>query len=351
LITADRCFDSMRPVRMTARATLREETHAMPTRRLLLATPALLTLRPRTGSAQPVWPERTVRIIVPFAPGGVIDVVARLIAEPLAREVAPNVIVENLPGAGSTIGARAVARAAPDGHTLLLNGAAHPVIPALYPDVGFDAVADFAPLALVGDQSFLVCVHPGVPATDVPSLLAWLRQRGGEATFGTTGIGAASHLAGELLKSLANVDFTVVPYRGTPAAVTDLVAGRVDMMIDSQTLLAPLAADGRVRPLAVTTTRRSRLLPELPTLEESGIDGYRASSFQALYAPSGTPLPIRERITALVLKVLGDSEVQRRFAERGVDPMPGDATAAERFLAEERAKWIPILQRTGARPQ
>lgn len=323
----------------------------MTSRRTLLAAATLLPLLARPGRAQGAWPERTVRIVVPFAAGGVIDVVARLIAEPLGRAFGQSVIVENLPGAGSTIGARAVARAAPDGYTLLLNGAAHPVIPALYPDPGFDSVADFAPLALVGDQSFLVSVHPSVPATDVPSLLAWLRQRNGEATFGTTGIGAASHLAGELLKSLAKVEFTVVTYRGTPAAVTDLIAGRVDMMIDSQTLLAPLAADGRVRALAVTTTRRSRMLPDLPTLEEAGIGGYRASSFQALYAPAATPAPIRERITAAVLTALADPDIQRRFAERGVDPMPGDAAAAARFLAEERAKWIPILHRTGARAQ
>ena len=323
----------------------------MTSRRTLLAASVLLPLLARAGAAQGAWPERTIRIIVPFAAGGVIDVVARLIGEPLARELGQNVIIENLPGAGSTIGVRAAVRAAPDGYTLLLNGAAQPVIPALYPDIGFDSVNDVTPLALVGDQSFLVCVHPSVPATDIPSLLAWLRQRNGEATFGTTGIGVASHLAGELLKSLGKVDFTVVTYRGTPAAVTDLIAGRVNMMIDSQTLLAPLAADGRVRALAVTTTRRSRMLPDLPTLEETGIAGYRASSFQALYAPAGTPAPIREKITAAVLKVLADPAVQSRFAERGVDPMPGDAVAAARFLEEERGKWLQILQRTGARAQ
>ncbi len=160
------------------------------------------------------YPSRPVRVVVPFAAGGVIDVVARILADPLSGQLGQPVVVENLPGAGSTIGARAVARAAPDGYTLLLNGAAQSVIPALYPDAGFDVLADFTPVALLGDQSFLVCVHPHVPATDIPSLLAWLRSRGGEATFATAGVGAASHLAGELLKKLAHVEFTVVPYRG-----------------------------------------------------------------------------------------------------------------------------------------
>lgn len=321
----------------------------MVSRRAILAAAALPPVLPLSARAQPAWPSRPIRLVVPFAAGGIIDVVARLVAEPLQRELGQTIVVENLPGAGSTIGVRSVVRAAPDGYTLLLNGAAHTVIPALYPDAGFDSVEDLVPVALVGDQSFLVCVHPGVPATDMPSLLAWLKQRRGEATFGTTGIGAASHLAGELLKTMADVDFTVVTYRGTPAAVTDFIAGRVDMMIDSQTLLAPFVQDGKARALAVTTTRRSRILPGLPTLEETGLAGYRASSFQALYAPARTPEPIVHALSAAVLKVLADPAVQRGFAERGVDPMPGDSAAAATFLRGEREKWLPILQRTGVR--
>lgn len=314
-------------------------------RRAALAAAALL---PVAAQAQPRYPDRPVRLVVPFAAGGIIDVVARLVSEPLGRELGQTIVIENLPGAGSTIGARAVARARPDGHTLLLNGAAHPVIPALYKEAGFDSVADFTPVALVGDQSFLACVHPDVPVTDVAGLLAWLRAKRGQATFATTGIGAASHLAGELLKTLAGVDFTVVTYRGTPAAVTDFIAGRVDMMIDSQTLLAPFVRDGKARALAVTTTRRSRMLPALPTFEEAGVAGYRASSFQALYAPAGTPAPIVATLSAAMLKVLADPAVQRSFAERGVDTMPGDAAAARTFLAAESAKWLPILARSGA---
>jgi tripartite-type tricarboxylate transporter receptor subunit TctC len=320
------------------------------TRRAALAAAAALPFAAVNALAQTRYPDRPVRIIVPFAAGGIIDVVARLIADPLARELGQPFVIENQPGAGSTIGARTVARAVPDGYTLLLNGAAHPVIPALYRDAGFDSVADFAPVALVGDQSFLVCVHPSVPVNDVPSLLSWLRSRQGQATFGTTGVGAASHLAGELLRSLADVEFTVVTYRGTPQAVTDFIAGRVDMMIDSQTLLAPFVREGKARALAVTTTHRSRMFPELPTLEEVGIAGYRASSFQALYAPARTPEPIIAALSATVLKVLADPNVQRDFVERGVDPMPGNSSQARSFLRAESDKWIPILERTGARP-
>ncbi|MBX6376355.1 MAG: tripartite tricarboxylate transporter substrate binding protein [Acetobacteraceae bacterium] len=320
---------------------------------LLLAASTAAAASPvaaRAQQAAPRYPSRPVRVIVPFAAGGVIDVVARILADPLAQRLGQPVVVENLPGAGSTIGARTAARAAPDGYTLLLNGAAQSVIPALYPDAGFDAIADFTPVALLGDQSFLVCVHPDVPAHDVPSLLAWLRERRDQATFATTGVGAASHLAGELLKRLANVEFTIVPYRGTPAAVTDLLAGRVNFMIDSQTLLAPLAREGKVRALAVTTARRSRMLPDLPTLQEAGVPGYSASSWQALYGPAGLPAEIVETLSRAVLQVLAEPAVQRRLEEVGVDPMPGDPAAAARHLRAETEKWTPILRATGARP-
>ena len=290
-----------------------------------------------------------MRVVVPFAAGGIIDVVARILAEPMSQRLGQPVVVENLPGAGSTIGARAVARAAPDGYTLLLSGAAQAVIQVLYPDLGFDPLADFAPVALLGNQPFVVAVHPGVPAQTVPDLLAWLKTRRGEANFATTGIGAASHLAGELLKSLAGVDFTVVPYRGTPQAVTDLVAGRADLMIDSQTLLAPLARDGKVRALAVTTAHRSRLLPDLPTLAEAGVPGYAASSWQSLQAPAGTPPDIVAQLAAAATAALAEPAVQARYADAGVEPLAGDPAEATRFIRAETAKWGPILRATGAR--
>jgi tripartite-type tricarboxylate transporter receptor subunit TctC len=321
-----------------------------PLRRRALPLLPLLAAAPSPLRAQTApYPTRPVRVVVPFAAGGVIDVVARILAEPLSHRLGQPVVVENQPGAGATIGARTVARAAPDGHTLLLSGAAHAVIPALYPDAGLDPLADFAPVALLGQQPFVLAVHPSVPAADVPALLAWLRARRGEANFATTGIGAASHLAGELLKALAGVDFTVVTYRGTPQAVTDLVAGRAELMIDSQTLLAPLARDGRVRALAVTTAARSRLLPELPTLREAGVAGYAASSWQALHAPAGTPEPVVRRLAEAAAEGLANPAVRARAAESGVEPLSGGPAEARRFIEAEMATWLPILRATGAR--
>ena len=321
-----------------------------PRRRALLVAGLALPTAAQAQGPVSAWPSRPVRIVVPFAPGGVIDVVARIVAEPLARRLGQPVVIENLPGGGATIGARAVARAAPDGYTLLLSGAAHAVIPALYPESGLDPLGDFAPVALLGNQPFVVAVHPAVPAQDISGLLTWLRARKGEANFATTGIGAASHLSGELLKKLAGVDFTVVTYRGTPQAVTDLVAGRADLMIDSQTLLAPLARDGRVRALAVTTATRSHLLPDLPTLQEAGVAGYAASSWQALYAPAGTPQAIVAQLARAAAESLAEPALQARYAESGVELLGGGPEEARAFIRREMDTWLPILRSTGARP-
>ncbi|WP_165585626.1 tripartite tricarboxylate transporter substrate binding protein [Roseococcus sp. SYP-B2431] len=308
-------------------------------RRALLAAPFLAT--PALGQS------RTIRIIVPFAAGGIIDVAARILAEPLAVALNQNVVIENQPGAGAVIGARNAARATPDGQTLLVNGAAHSVMKALYADAP-DPARDFAPVTLISQQPFLLTVQPSVPARDLPGFLAWLRARGDKATFATTGVGAASHLAGELLKRLAGVDFTVVPYRGTPQAVSDLTAGRVDFMIDSQTLLAPLTRDGQVVGLAVTTPERSAMLPDLPSIAEV-VPGFSSSSWQALYAPAGTPLPVIARLAEGCATALGQPGAQRRLADSGLQGMPGGPAALAGFLAAETARWVPILAATGAR--
>jgi tripartite-type tricarboxylate transporter receptor subunit TctC len=307
-----------------------------------LAAPAL--------RAQGDYPSRPVRVVVPFAPGGIVDVIGRIVTEQMQNVLGRPVVVENQGGAGGTIGAAAVARATADGHTLLLNSTGHAVTRVLYPGFPFDLVKDFIPISLLGRQPFVLALHPSVPAQNVPGLLAWLREKRGDANFGTTGVGAGSHLCGELLKVRAGVDFTVVSYRGTPAAVTDLLAGRVDMMIDSQTLLAPMMRDGKVRALAVTTRQRSAMLPELPTLLEAGVPDYDASSWQALYAPAGTPAPILARIAEVVALVMANPATRARFAEVGIEPFEDSSPAvASAYLNTEIAKWEPVLRATGAK--
>ena len=309
-------------------------------RRSLLAIPFL-------ASGAKAQTARPIRIIVPFAPGGIIDLAARILAEPMGAELGQPMLIENQPGGGATIGARNVARAVPDGLTLLVSGAAHAVMPALYHDAP-DPAREFAPITLISQQPFLLAVHPSNPARSLPAFLQWLRGKGDTATFATTGVGAASHLAGELLKKLAGVNFTVVPYRGTPQAVTDLTAGRVDFMIDSQTLLAPLARDNRVVGLAVTTPGRSLMLPELPSIADV-VPGFDSSSWQGMYAPAGVAEPVLIRLAVAAEVTINRPEVQRRFLEAGLQPMPTGRAALTAFLTAETARWVPILQATGAR--
>ncbi|UPY37022.1 tripartite tricarboxylate transporter substrate-binding protein [Sediminicoccus sp. KRV36] len=318
-------------------------------RRSILALPLLgpPLLAPLALSLPALAQPRAIRVIVPFGAGGIIDVAARLMAEPMGAELGQTLLIENQPGAGATIGARNVARAAADGQTLLVSGAAHAVMPALYNDAP-DPARDFTPITLISQQPFLLAVHPSNPARDLPGFLGWLREKRDTATFGTTGIGAASHLAGELLKKLAGVDFTVVPYRGTPQAVTDLTAGRLDFMIDSQTLLAPLARAGQVIGLAVTTPTRSVMLPDLPSIADV-VPGFDSSSWQGMYAPAGLPAPLAARLAAAAAVALARPELQRRFAEAGLQMMAPGPDALARFLAAETARWVPILQATGAR--
>jgi tripartite-type tricarboxylate transporter receptor subunit TctC len=221
---------------------------------------------------------------------------------------------------------------------------------ALYANFPFDPIDSFAPVALVTRQPFVVVVHPSVPATDVPSFLAWLRSRNGEANFGTAGIGATSHLSAELLRKLAGVGFTVVPYRTTPQGVSDLTAGRVEFMIDSQTLLGPLMADNRVRGLAVTSAQRSTMLPNLPTLAEAGVPGYDSSAWNGIYAPAGTPDAAIRPIAAAAAAAVRDPATRERLVRAGLDIFEDTSPEAlARHLRVEVEKWGSLVRDLGLR--
>jgi tripartite-type tricarboxylate transporter receptor subunit TctC len=313
-------------------------------RRALIAAFAAAPLaRPALAQAP-----RPLRVVVPFGVGGLTDVVARILAEFMSPALGRPMVIENQGGAGSTIGAATAARAAPDGNTIMVGSVGHAAMKALYPNFPFDPIESYAPVALVTRQPFVVAVHPGVPATDVPSFLAWLRRRNGEANLGTAGIGATSHLSAELLRKLAGVAFTVVPYRTTPQGVSDLTAGRVDFMVDSQTLLAPLMADNRVRGLAVTSAQRSTMLPALPTLAEAGVPGYDSSAWNGIYAPAGTPEAAIRPIAAAAAAAVRDPATRARLSAAGVDAFE-DASpeALAAHLRVEVAKWGDLVRGLG----
>jgi tripartite-type tricarboxylate transporter receptor subunit TctC len=301
------------------------------------------------AAAQDRYPVKPIHVTVSYGPGGAIDVAARIVAEHMARNLGQPLVVENKPGAGSSIAAEAVARAAPDGYSLLVTGTAHPLIPVLYPQATVDPIRDFAPISHLGNMPFVLAVHPALPATDVAGLLAYVKANPGKLSVGSAGPGSSSDLADLLLAKLGGLDFVRVPYRSTPAAMNALVAGEVDFMLDSQNVLAPQVRGGALRGLAVSSLERSRLLPALPTLDEAGLAGFEASSWQVMLAPAGTPPAIVERLAAAVAAALADPTLQQRYDDLGYQlPTRIGPAALTTFLARETAKWAPLARQSGA---
>ncbi|WP_237214534.1 Bug family tripartite tricarboxylate transporter substrate binding protein [Falsiroseomonas oryziterrae] len=322
-------------------------------RRALLALAAGIPLVPLAlpAVAQPSrpWPERPLRLIVPFPPGGAIDAMARILAGPMAEALGQPVVVENRAGAGGTTGT-GVAAQANDGHTLLMVSIAHAVNAALYPRLPY-AETDFVPVGPVAVVPNILVVPASRPWRRVGDLAAEARRRPGALTYASAGSGTSIHLAGALFADLAGLALEHVPYRGSGPAVTDLVAGRVDMMFDSVTSAGPHIASGRLAALAVTTSRRIAAFPDLPTMAEAGVPGFAVDPWFAMLAPRALPEPARAPLSALLGRLLGDAAVAERFARIGAEPMEGDAVSLAHLLAEETAKWGAFIRRAGIQPE
>jgi len=311
-------------------------------RRSLLAATSLLAAVP--AGAQERYPSRPVRLIIPVGVAGVTDIVGRVLAEHMSVTLGKPVVPENIVGAGSTVGAAAFHRAEADGYTIFIGTNNHPVMKAIYPNFAYDPVEDFVPLCLVGRQPFVLAVHPEVPARDVPTLLAWLRQQKEAANYGSANPGATNHMAGELLKQRAEVTFTIVPYRTASNAVQDLVAGRMQLSIDSPSMMAPLIRDGRLRGLAVSSASRSALFPDLPSLQEAGVPGYELTAWQVLFAKPGTPAEALAALEDAARRAVADPAVVAKLRQSQVEtwPDPSPAAAAAHVKAEV-ARWAPIV--------
>ncbi|WP_206934753.1 Bug family tripartite tricarboxylate transporter substrate binding protein [Roseococcus thiosulfatophilus] len=320
----------------------------MPSRRsilaagTLLATPALL---PVSARAQGWTPSRAVRIIVPFTAGGATDAAARIMAERLSAVVGGSFVVENRAGAGGNVGADAVAKAEPDGHTLLMAtiGTAS-INQFLYPNMPFNSRTDFASIAMVMGVANGVIVHPGVQAADFPALMALARSQPGRLTYATPGNGTSGHMSGEYMKFRAQVDITHVPYRGTGTILPDLMAGRVTMAVDNLPAYLGAIRDGRLKILAVTSAQRWFAVPEVPTVAESGIPGFQAIPWFGLQAPARTPAPALNRLREAVAAILAETSVQGRIRELGAEPMPLIGADFDRFIAEENDKWREVIR-------
>jgi tripartite-type tricarboxylate transporter receptor subunit TctC len=296
------------------------------------------------------WPDRPVRLIVPYAAGGPTDVVARMLAEHLSANLPQRVVVENRAGGGALIGTEAVARAPKDGSTLLFTTVVHAVHRALHgPRLTFDPAADFTAVALVGVVPQVIMVPPSSPVRDLPGLLQHLRS--GQHAYGSSGAGGSSHLGVELLKSLTGVQAEHIPYRGTAPAVVDLLAGRVALVMDSVATGAAQVRGGSLRGIATTGPRRSSALPDLPTVAET-IPGFAATTWNAVLAPSGTPGSTLAAISTAVSAALGDAALQGRLAELGVEVPPAPERtieAARQFVASETEKWAKLIADAGIR--
>jgi tripartite-type tricarboxylate transporter receptor subunit TctC len=297
--------------------------------------------------AQDTYPSKPVRIVVSYGPGGAIDVVGRIVAEHMTTTLGKTVVVENKPGAGSTIAADLVSRAAPDGYTLLVTGMAHSVMPELFPQAKLDPIKSFQPISYLGLMPFVLAVNPSLPVTDFPSFIAYVKSNPGAINCGSAGPGSSADLGEMLLAKMAGLNFVRVPYRSTPAAMNDLVAGRVGFMMDSQNVLIPHVNSGALRPLAVTSLDRSRLLPNLPTLDELGLKGFEVGSWSAMLAPPSTPRPIVDRIARAVAAAYADPAIQKRFTDLGYQLPKVGPEALAAFLAGESAKWGPLAKETG----
>lgn len=312
------------------------------------ALAAIGTVLARPAIAQ-AFPNRPLRLVVPFAAGGSADASARMLADPLGAALGQPVVVDNRPGGGATIGAQAVARAAPDGHTLLYGTPGPQIInPHLMRSLPYDPVHDFAPVAGYKRAPNLLAVHPRLPATDVAGLIALARAQPGTLSFASSGIGSSSHLAGEMLKFMARIDITHVPYRGTGPALTDLLAGTVSMALDTLSILLPPSRAGNLRALAVTTPGRSALAPELPAMAET-LPGFDAAPFNYIATTAGTPAPVVARLNHAIVAILEDPAYRARMEALGEEATPSSPEELAATIAAESARWKAVTDAAGIR--
>jgi tripartite-type tricarboxylate transporter receptor subunit TctC len=300
-------------------------------------------------SAQ-TYPDKPIRLIVPFPPGGGADNLSRAVIPRAAELIGQPIIIDNKPGAGGNVGAELVAHAAPDGYTILhgTNGT-HGINQFLYERTGFDPLKDFAPITRFTTVPAILVVHPAVPANSVKDLLAYLKANPGKVAFGSSGNGTTSHMAGELFKMMTGADIVHVPYRGGGPALTALLAGEVQMDIDLMANLYPNVEGGKLRGLAVTTLKRVAAAPAIPTLDEAGVPGYEIAATDGMYAPAGTPSAIIAKLNAAITGALRDPQVVERLRARGAEPSPSTPEELRQHIAAELPIWEKLVKQSGAK--
>ena len=308
---------------------------------------ALLVLASASAGA---FPDKPVRFVIGFTPGGPSDILARAVGQKLAERWGQQVVIENRPGAGGNLAAEAVAKSAPDGYTWLLgNNSILATNHALYRKLPYDPVKDFAPVALVAMQPNILVVHPDVKANSVMELVSLAKQNPGKMNYASSGAGAAAHLAGELFKTMAGVDIVHVPYKGAQPALTDLIAGQVQLMFATSASVIPYVKAGRLRALAVTTAQRSPSVPELPTVSEAGLAGFEATTWHGVVIPAAAPAPLVQKLNQDINAVLKEKELSERLTGLGAEVLTGSPRDFADYIAREIPKWTKVVRDSGAK--
>jgi len=308
------------------------------------------TLFPAQAQAQSTFPDRTIRLVVPFPPGGPTDIVARLVAASMTNSLGQNVVVENRAGATGTIGSMVVAKSPPDGYTMVMGTlGSHTLAPLMQASMPYDPRKDFAPISLLAIVPNVLMVANSVPAKDVRELIALMKASPGKFNYGSAGNGSPLHLSGVLFQNLAGVEAVHVPYKGSNPALQDLRSGRIEFMFDAIPSALPLVTSGAVRALAVTGPKRVSSLKDLPTMREAGVADFESYTWNALFAPAGTPPAVIARLNRAVLEALGSTDIQKRLAEFGADVVGSSPEELGKLVADELRKWEPVVVASGAK--
>ena len=322
-------------------------------RRTIVSVGLAITLGMACGPmlAAEAWPTKPITLVVPFAPGGTTDIIARAVGQKLGEALHQTAVIDNRPGAGGTLGAASVAKAPADGYTFFMATVAHTMAPSLYKTLSYDFSKDLDPIGLVALTPNVLIVNPSLPVKTVAELIAYIKAHPGTVNYGSAGKGSTEHLSGELFRSLTGTDVSHIPYKGGAPMMTDLIGGQIQMAIETSPSAAPHVRSGAVRALAVTTQKRSSAYPGVPTLDEAGVKGFDVTTWYAVMAPRGTPAAIESQMNQELVKVLHQAELQKRFEEQGVSA--GDLTPRQLadFIRSETAKWGDVAKRSGVVPE
>jgi tripartite-type tricarboxylate transporter receptor subunit TctC len=316
-----------------------------------LAAIASLALAGAGSALAQAWPNHPVKVIVPYATGGPADVYARFLAQRLGDQLGQPFVVENKPGAGAVIGTDQVAKSAPDGYTLLLMSNTHTVNETLLANKPYSLTRDFVAVAPINYSDLVLVAHPSVSASNVQQLLKLAKERPGKLNYASSGTGTPYHMAGELFKSMTGTSIVHVPYKGSSGARTDVIGGQVDLMFDAVTTMAEQVKGGKVKAIGTTGRKRSAVLPDVPTIDESGVPGYEATIWLGLLAPKGTPAAIVSRLNEAVSRIASQPDVQQAWAQQGATALVMDPATFEKYLQDDIAKWAKVIRSANIKPE